>query len=144
MKCLGRFFIFLLFVNVSAQKSEKAIVQKTIETFFEGFHHQDSVLIKTTVSDDVVLRRISIDSTGKTSLRQQVFHEFLKAIVRIPKTTEFEEIIKSYTIEIDGPMAQVWTPYEFRRDGIFSHCGTNCFQLFKANKDWKIIYIIDT
>lgn len=144
MKNFARFVIFLLFVNASAQKSEKTVVQKTIETFFEGLHQQDSVLIKRTVSDDVVMRRISIDSTGKASLRKQDFSEFLKAIVNIPKTTEFEETIKSYSIQIDGPMAHVWTPYAFRLNGEFSHCGTNSFQLFKADKDWKIIYIIDT
>ena len=96
------------------------------------------------VSDDIVMQRISIDSLGKSSVRKQDFAEFLKAIVSIPETTQFKEIINSYSIQIDGPMANVWTPYEFRRNGEFSHCGVNSFQLFKDGGDWKIIYIIDT
>ncbi len=144
MKNFTRFVICLLFVNVSAQESEKMAVQKTIESFFEGFHKQDSALIKQNVSDDIVMRRISKDSAGKETVREQDFSDFLQAIVSIPETAKFEEIIKSYSIQVDGPMANAWTPYEFRRNGEFSHCGVNSFQLFKDGEYWKIIYIIDT
>jgi len=131
-------------MNVVAQESEKSAVQETIETFFEGFHRQDSMMIKRTVAEGVVMRRIAIDSAGKASVREQEFSDFLRAIVGIPKSTEFQEIIKSYSIQIDGPMAHAWTPYEFRMDGDFHHCGVNSFQLFKDGADWKIIGIIDT
>ncbi|SDE26030.1 hypothetical protein SAMN05421636_104143 [Pricia antarctica] len=144
MKNCIKFTLFLLFFNLSAQDSEKAAVQKTIETFFEGFHQQDTTLIKRMVTKDIIMQRITIDSLENASVRNQDFHEFLKAIVSIPKTTQFQEIIKSYSIQIDGPMANVWTPYEFNRNGKFSHCGVNSFQLFKENRDCKIIYIIDT
>ncbi len=144
MKNFIRLMMCLLFVNLSAQETEKAAVQKTIETFFEGFHQQDSMLIKQMVSDDIVMQRIAIDSSGNAFVRKQDFSDFLKAIVSIPQTNQFEEIIKSYSIQIDGPMANAWTPYEFRRNGEFSHCGVNSFQLFKDGDAWKIIYIIDT
>jgi len=144
MKHVFGFMLFLSIFSLSAQESEKDDIQRTIETFFEGFHQQDSMKIKQTVSDEIVMRRISIDSAGKTFVRQQDFSDFLNRIVSIPKTTQFREIIKSYSIRVDGPMAQAWTPYEFRVNGEFDHCGTNSFQLFKENRDWKIIYIIDT
>ncbi len=144
MKNFTRLVICLLWVNASAQESEKMAVQKTIESFFEGFHQQDSTLIKQTVSDGIVMRRISKDSAGNETLREQGFSDFLKVIVSIPETTKFEEIIKSYSIQIDGPMAHAWTPYEFKRNGELSHCGVNSFQLFNDGEDWKIIYIIDT
>ncbi|MDT7830330.1 nuclear transport factor 2 family protein [Pricia sp. S334] len=144
MKHVLSFLLCLFIFSLSAQESEKDDVQRTIETFFEGFHQQDSMKIKQTVSDEIVMRRISTDSAGKAFVRQQDFPDFLNMIVSIPKTTQFREIIKSYSIRIDGPMAQVWTPYEFRFNGEFDHCGTNSFQLFKEDRDWKIIYIIDT
>ncbi|KKN27071.1 hypothetical protein LCGC14_0868360 [marine sediment metagenome] len=96
------------------------------------------------VYENVVMQRITIDATGKASIREQDFDEFLKALVSIPKTVTFKETIKSYSIQIDGPMANVWTPYEFSRDGKVDHCGVNSFQLFKDGENWKIIYIIDT
>ncbi len=144
MKHFTSLVMCLFFVSLSAQESEKIAVQKTIETFFEGFHQQDSTLIRQMVSDAIFMQRISIDSSQKAFVRKQDFDEFLKAVVSIPKTTQFKEIIKSYSIQIDGPMANAWTPYEFIRNGEFSHCGVNSFQLFKYGTDWKIIYIIDT
>ena len=144
MKNFMRLVMYLFLVSLSAQESEKMAVQKTIETFFEGFHQQDSALIKRTVTDNIVMQRISIDSAKRAFVRKQDFHDFLNRIVNIPKNTNFQEIIKSYTIQIDGPMANAWTPYEFRVDGKLDHCGVNSFQLFREDKDWKIIYIVDT
>lgn len=90
------------------------------------------------------MQTIGRDSLNNALLKQQKISDFLKSIVSIPKTTTFEERILSYHIKVDGEMANAWTTYEFWRNGTFSHCGVNSFQLFKENEDWKIIYIIDT
>ncbi len=129
---------------VSAQQSDKQAVQSAIVTFFEGFHQQDSTIIKQVVSEAVTLQTISTDSLGSTALRQENFSEFVRSIVGIPKTTKFEEVIKSFSIQIDGPMANVWAPYEFRLNGAFHHCGVNSFQMLLLGEQWKIIYLIDT
>lgn len=131
-------------VLLSAQDSDKEAVQKTIETFFMGFHAQDSLIIKQTVAQGIILQRISQDSTGKTMVRTDDFSKFLRSIVSIPKESKFEEIIKSYNIQIDGPMANAWTPYEFRLKDAFHHCGVNSFQLVKNDGAWKILYLVDT
>ncbi len=135
----------LVFFNTSAQDSEKAVVQKTIEIFFDGFHNQDSIQIKKTVSSAILLQTITQDESGNVLVKTQDFSDFLKSIVGIPKTTKFEEFIKDYSIQIDGPMANAWTSYEFRIDDTFHHCGVNSFQLVKdSEKGWQIIYLIDT
>ena len=136
--------LYLVIVSGSAQDSEKIQIQKTIESFFEAFHQQDSTRIRQMVYDNVVMQRIAIDSMGKASIREQDFNEFLKAIVSIPKSVIFKETIKSYSIQIEGVMANVWTPYTFSLNGKVDHCGVNSFQLFKNGENWKIIYIIDT
>lgn len=140
---LNLFFIVVCFA-VSGQESDKASVQKTIETFFDGFHKQDSTIIKKAVSHTIVLQTIAKDKEGKEYVRKDRFGDFLKSIVSIPKTTKFKEKIKSYNIQIDGAMAHAWTPYEFWINGEFHHCGVNSFQLFKDGDNWKIIYLIDT
>jgi hypothetical protein len=145
MKKLLWVWIFSMALSAHAQKNEEIAVQKTIETFFEGFHKQDSVLIKSTVSAEIILQTVARDESGNPILRTQEFSGFLKSIVGIPQTTKFQEIIKSYSIQIDGPMANAWTAYEFRLNDNFSHCGVNSFQLLKDSKNvWRIIYLIDT
>jgi len=32
----------------------------------------------------------------------------------------------------------VWAPYDFWRDGKFSHCGVDAFDLIKTDEGWKI------
>ncbi len=66
------------------------------------------------------------------------FNKFLKGIVSIPKDRKFEEKIKSYNIQIDGPMANAWTGYEFWIDGQMHHCGVNSFQLFNDGTGWRL------
>ena len=41
-------------------------------------------------------------------------------------------------VEIDGRLASVWTPYDFHRDGQFSHCGIDHFSFVRTANGWKI------
>ncbi len=136
-------FVFCL-SPLSAQDSEQEAIKETIMTFFEGFHRQDSLMIKETVDQNIILQSIGTDSLGNNEVQAEAFSDFLKSIVGIPKTTQFQEVIQSFTIQVDGPMANAWTPYEFSLNGVFHHCGVNSFQLVKDQEQWKIIYLIDT
>ncbi|MCK0156621.1 nuclear transport factor 2 family protein [Cellulophaga sp. F20128] len=143
MKIYPFLLIVVTCMGVFAQ-NEAADVQKTIETFFEGFHKQDSILIKSTIANTMVLQTIGTDKENKTVVRTKEFRAFLESIASIPQTSSFEEKIKSYTIKIDGPTTNVWSTYEFWYNGEFSHCGVNSFQLFKEGGVWKIIYLTNT
>lgn len=139
-----RFYIFaFLFLgfSVNAQKQE---VQKTIELFFEGFHQKDSIIIKSVCSDRIILQSISESSTKGNKLTDEKASVFYKSIASISSSMKFQEKILSYSIQIDGIMAHVWTPYEFYLDDKLSHTGVNTFTLFKEKDSWKIIYLIDT
>ncbi|WP_044398228.1 nuclear transport factor 2 family protein [Lacinutrix sp. Hel_I_90] len=142
------YYITLLFLvfsgSVSAQTVAETEVKQTITTFFEGFHKQDSTIIKRVVFKDIVLQSIGNNKEGLLQLETQDFSEFLKAIVSIPKDQKFEEKLLSYNIQIDGSMAHVWTAYEFWYNGQFSHCGVNSFHLIKENDQWQIFYLVDT
>ncbi|MBT8320802.1 MAG: nuclear transport factor 2 family protein [Eudoraea sp.] len=127
----------------SQQNSEKE-VQQTIERFFEGFHNQDSTVMRSVLASNPILQTIGRDAEGKTQVREVPFDALLEAIVSIPDSVAFEERINSYKIRIDGPMANAWTPYEFWRNNTFSHCGVNSFQLYHDGSSWKILYLIDT
>lgn len=144
--------VFLIFAFAKAPQTStplqndynKKEVQKIVETFFEGFHKQDSTLIKKVVHENVLMQSIGKNQIGEIVLSKQDFSGFLTSICSIPETTSFEERIDSYEIKMDGKMANVWTPYSFYINGNLSHCGTNSFQLFKRNEVWKIFYIVDT
>lgn len=136
----------LLICSLSfAQNHIEKEVEGVIRTFFEGFHKADTLLMKQTMADELILQTASKNQEGKDILKTDDVKGFIKAIGSgRPVTDKWEERISSYTVKIDGNMANAWTEYEFWLDGKFSHCGVNSFQLFHDNDTWKIIYLIDT
>ena len=133
----------LISVSLTAQSEEDAIRQ-TIDTFFQGFHEQDSIKMKSVVADSMIMQTIGPDKAGKTRLRDVDFSLFLRNIVSIPDSIPFREVITGYTIKVDGPMANAWLDYQFWLRNAMSHCGVNSFQLMSEEGQWRIIYLIDT
>ena len=144
MKQLILMMILTLGFNVKAQQSEIDNVKSKIVEFFDAFHKQDTVALKSMVTDKVILQSISTNKEGKTILKEDDFNEFVKSIASIPKDKKFEEKLLDFNIQVDGHMANAWTPYEFWYEEKFSHCGVNSFQLIKDDGEWKIIYLVDT
>jgi hypothetical protein len=127
----------------SATYSQNEEVKQVVVTFFKGFHAKDSITMKSVCADKMILQSISESSKG-TQLKNDSAQDFFRSIATIPNTILFEEKLLDYSIQVDGAMAHVWTPYEFYVNNKFSHKGVNAFTLFKDNGLWKIVYLIDT
>lgn len=140
------FFISLFSASlIFAQNEMEKEVEDVIKTFFEGFHKGDTLLMKQTMADKLVFQTAFKNKEQKDVLKTDDVGGFIKAIGSgRPVKEKWEERISSYTVKVDGNMANAWTDYEFWLDGKFSHCGVNSFQLFHDNGTWKIIYLIDT
>lgn len=138
-------YVCLLVVMLISQlgSAQEADVKKAIETFFDGFHKRDTIIMKSVFADGIVLHSVAEKKDGAV-FSQESAAELCKSIAAIPKDFKFEEKLLSYNIQIDGSMAHVWTPYDFFTGGKLSHSGVNSFQLFKDKKGWKITYCIDT
>ncbi|MCD0469652.1 nuclear transport factor 2 family protein [Flavobacterium sp. JAS] len=133
----------LLLVGL-ASNAQQQEVQKTIESFFQGFHQKDTIKLKSVCFDKIILQSISESKTKGNKLSDETAKEFYKSIATIPSNLKFNEKVLSYNIQIDGSMAHVWAPYEFYLNDKLSHSGVNTFTLFKEKDTWKIIYLIDT
>ena len=137
-------FILLFFglsIGVFAQE-EKAIKQ-SISVFFEGLQSSDTLKIQSVCHKEMKLQTITEKNTVG-GLSYQSNSDFYKSIAAIPKNLKIEERLLSYNIQIDGTMANVWTPYEFYVNDKLSHIGVNSFTLLLENNIWKIVHIIDT
>lgn len=137
--------ICFLTVNLSAQEENSEVNPKEfVQEFFEAFHEQDTVALKSMAAESLKLQSLSINSEGKTKLTTDEFSKFLQSIVSIPVDSKFEERLLDFKVEENGPLATVSTPYEFYFNGNFSHCGVNNFTLVKLDNNWKIVHLIDT
>jgi ketosteroid isomerase-like protein len=45
-------------------------------------------------------------------------------------------------VRVSGPLAMVWLPYDFYRDGKWSHCGVDVFTLLKSESGWRIATLV--
>jgi len=133
-----------LFNNASAQSDNEIELKKVINLFFKGLQNGDTISMKKTLTDTAILQTTFINNKGESILKTENFDKFLKSIASKKPDDVWEERLSSYNIQVDGNMANVWTPYEFYLNYDFSHCGVNSFQLFFDGEKWKIIYLIDT
>lgn len=57
---------------------------------------------------------------------------------------QIHERIWSPTVQIRGPLAMVWAPYDFHVDGQRTHCGVDAFTLVRADSLWRVVGIAYT
>ncbi|AUP77513.1 nuclear transport factor 2 family protein [Flavivirga eckloniae] len=139
------FYLLALMTSIMySQNNEQAAVKAAVDTFFEGFHKGDTTLMKSVMMDKILLQTAYKNKEGKDILVTDDPEKLINAIANRPADQKWDERLLDYSIQVDGNMANAWTPYEFWFNGEFSHCGVNSFQLFKDGDTWKIIYLIDT
>lgn len=134
--------LFLFATALNAQTTEDS-VKAAITGMFQAMKNADSIGLQQSFSPTAVMQTISRNKEGETVVRTESVSAFSSSINRLSKG-DADERITFGAVHIDGPMASVWTPYEFYYKGNFSHCGVNSFQLVRHNGVWKIQYIIDT
>jgi len=128
--------------NLLAQSNDEDGVKQTVNNLFLGMKNGDSTLAASAFSKNSILQTI-VNKDGKNTVRTESVSEFIK-FIGTPHSQKYDERIVFTKILIDGPLASVWTDYQFYVDEKFSHCGVNSFQLVKGENGWRIVYIIDT
>ncbi|MGV3658168.1 MAG: nuclear transport factor 2 family protein [Chitinophagaceae bacterium] len=124
-------------------QSDEEKAKAPILQFFEGMRRSDSNMIKASLAPNALLQTIGKNKEGQTVVRSEDIAKFITAVTQ-PHEDVYDERVTFNTINIDGDLATVWTPYQFYIGEKFSHCGVNSFQLVRYNGEWKIQYIIDT
>ena len=102
------------FQSIVAQSNDVDDIKEVINTFFDGMHSSDTLKIKESTVEHVIMQTIGKSKNGTYGLKNADFKVFLKNIAAMnPETTKIEEKILSFDIKVDGNMANAWTPYEF-------------------------------
>ena len=118
--------------------------KQIVDTFFEGFHKGDTILMQSVIANDVIMQRVYANKDGENMLNTDAIEVLISTIANRPVDQKWDERLLDYQITVDGNLAHVWTPYEFWFNDTFSHCGTNSFTITKFNDGWKIIHLIDS
>lgn len=118
-------------------------VKATISRMFEAMKEADSAKLRSCFADSAIMQTITRNKEGKEWVRTDWVDGFVKLVGSIAKGVADERIVFG-VVKTDGALGIAWTPYKFYRNGVFSHCGVNSFQLVRINHQWVIQYIIDT
>ena len=133
----------LSLTKMMAQMTASDSVKATVNHFFDGMKTGDTTLIRSSLTEGVIFQTIARSKEGVLTVKTENVGDFMRFIAKEEKGNA-DERIEFKTIEIDGALASVWTPYKFYFKGQFSHCGANSFQLVRIDGVWKIQYLIDT
>lgn len=141
---MKKFLILFLMISFTSVFSQEVEVKKAVDDFFVGLHKRDTLQFMKVCHPSISMQTIGKDKEQNNMLISDDFKKFMQSIITIPENVVLFEKLLDYKIQIDGPLAHVWTPYEFYVNGILSHSGVNSFTLFKEKNTWQIIHIIDT
>jgi len=121
-----------------AEQADERAVLAPITAMFDGMAKRDAAAIKKPLlaGGTMVLMR-----DGKPT--QMTFEAFADRVGR-PGTARIEERIHDPLVRIDNDLAVVWAPFEFLVDGKVDHCGTDLFNLVRADGQWLIASVADT
>jgi len=131
-------------VSARAQApDERTLVLATVQQLFDGMQRGDTALMRSAFVPGGKLFGVRARQNGQVVVQQiteQQFAEFRAGDTR----GEWLERAFDPEVRIEGTLATVWAPYEFRLGGQFSHCGTDAVQLLKTPEGWRIASISDT
>ena len=142
---MKKLILLLLFVPIVScnQNLEKEKLKSVVETFFEGFHNKDSLVINSVIDNSFNINSTSFKENDGI-LRNINGENFVSAIISRADSPVWKEKLFSFDIKIDGPLANVWVDYEFWIDDKLNHCGVNSIHLLKKKSGWKIFNISDS
>jgi hypothetical protein len=153
MKIINRLPLVLFFAGVIAAgflisslhattqhagTQEEQAVLAPIMAMFDGMAKRDAAAMKKPLlpGGSMVLMR-----DGKPT--QMTFEAFADLVGK-PGKSQIEERIHDPLVRIDNDLAVVWAPFEFLVDGKVDHCGTDLFNLVRADGKWLIASVADT
>jgi len=134
----GATAVGFLINSLHATTNDEQAVMAPITAMFDGMAKRDAAAIKKPLlpGGGMVLMR-----DGKPT--QMTFDAFADLVGK-PGKAQIEERIHDPLVRIDNDLAVVWAPFEFLVDGKVDHCGTDLFNLVRADGKWLIASVADT
>ena len=110
----------------------------TVQALFDAMAAHDAVAARRLIAPGAPLLVVREDGSvhvGKDD-------GFLETLGK--DTARWQERGWNAEVHVDGPMAQIWMPYDFHHGGTFSHCGTNSVTLVRGAGGWQVVAIAYT
>jgi hypothetical protein len=117
------------------REDDKAAVVATVQKFFDTMASRDVEAARTVLMAEGRLFAVR-EQDGQPAVRASSIEDYLKGLPG--RKADYRERMWNPEVRVHGPVASVWTAYDFWVDGKFSHCGVDVFDLVKTPEGWKI------
>jgi cyanophycinase len=107
----------------------------TMNRLFDAMRTRDTATIRAVAHPE--LRLFVPPTQSGAAMRISTIDQFITSIAAAPQ--QLDERAYDPLVRVDGPLASIWTYYEFWRGNDFSHCGTDAFNLARTGESWLII-----
>jgi hypothetical protein len=126
---------------LAAQATARDSVVAVVNEFFRAMEKNDSAAASRTVHGQGTSYSFRVRGDSST-MRVEGLSQFPSMLARNQR--KYIERMWEPTVHVHGPIAVVWTPYDFHIDGKFSHCGVDAFTVARLADGWRIVNITYT
>lgn len=119
----------------TADGGEEEAILGVVDRFFRAMETKDSAAFTALLTEDGLSYAQALRD-GHWRLSSRANRDF--AAVVVGSDAIWSERYWEPTVLVRGPVAVVWTPYEFRVDGATTHCGIDVFNLVLIDGQWRI------
>jgi hypothetical protein len=117
--------------GLEVQTAEEQAVIDAAQAVFDAMEARDPDAFRASMTPEGFFMAVGFETTQRTTR-----DEFASRLADAPQP--MYERMWDPEVRIDGPVATLWTAYDFYRGMEFSHCGTDAIQLAKTPDGWKI------
>jgi hypothetical protein len=126
---------------LAAQSTARDSVVAVVNEFFRAMEKSDSAAAARTVHGQGMSYSFRVRGDS-SSMRLESLSAFPSMLARNQR--KLVERMWEPTVHVHGPIAVVWTQYDFHVDGKFSHCGIDAFTVARLTEGWRIVNIAYT
>jgi hypothetical protein len=116
--------------------AQQAEVVGTLQRLFDALESGDEALLRS-VTDASLAMHFSETRDGATTFGSATLDGLATRIT----SSEMPLIERMWdpTVIVNGPLATIWTPYDFYAGETFSHCGVDSANMLHTEEGWKIV-----
>lgn len=121
---------------------DELAVLRTMRRLFEAMREKDTLTIRSLTHPELRLY-VPPQQAGRTPVRVSGVDQLIASVASAQQ--RLDERPYNPQVRVDGPLAAVWTYYEFWRGDEFSHCGTDALHFARTGEAaWQIIALAYT
>lgn len=130
------------FAQRGGTTADSVAVVATANALLRAISTRDAALARSVMRPDADFVAVGTTPTG--NIQVAVTGSDTTLTVLASAKQRFHERMWQATALVTGDVALVSAPYDFHRDGTFSHCGTDTFTLVRSEGSWRITHVAYT